>query len=101
MDGGNHGGNHRRIVEEATQQGNRKGNARLRGTDRFRVAKQVVDQQIHTAGMMNTGGHHKHGHHGDQTTVTEPGQCLVGGDNATGTEHDQHCHHHQMRRKTA
>ena len=101
MDGGNHGGNHRCIVEEATQQGNRQSYACLRGTNRFGVTKQMVNQQIDTAGMMNTGGHHKHGHHGDQAAVTKAGQRLIGGDDATGTEHHKHRHHHQMRCKAA
>ena len=95
-----HGGDNRGVVEKTTEKGYREGNPCLGRTNGLGIAKQVVHQQIDTAGMMNARSHHKHGNHGDQTTVAEPGERLVRGHNPAGTEHHEHTHHHQMGRKS-
>ena len=88
------------VIQEAAQKRHRKRNPHLGGTDCFGIAKQVVYQQIHTAGVMDASRHHKHGDNGDKTTVTETGQGLVGRDNTADTEHHKHTHHNQMGRKS-
>jgi hypothetical protein len=97
VDGGNHGGDDGRVVEEATERDNGQEQPQQCSADSPWTAQQLVDQQIDAPRGVQALRHHEHRCHRDKSGIREPRQSLCCREDAGGTQNGQRCHQHEVR----